>query len=87
LLFGGTLDGPFNRLRSTAILSTGNSLGVHHDLDLHLIGLLDEYFVVTNNNIFSLFCQQFFIIYFLSAWYWCMSTHSAPGGGGRGTQG
>lgn len=37
--FGETLDGPFNYLRSTAILITGNSLGVHNNLDLHLIGL------------------------------------------------
>jgi hypothetical protein len=45
LLFGETLDGPFNYLRSIAILSTGNSLGVHNNLDFHLIGLWTNLFV------------------------------------------
>jgi len=40
--FGRTLCGPFNRLRSAAILSTGNSLDVHNDLDLHFIGLFER---------------------------------------------
>jgi len=42
--FGRTLCGPFNRLRSAAILSTGNSLDVHNDLDLHFIGFMSELF-------------------------------------------
>lgn len=55
LLFGETLDGPFNYLRSIAILSTGNSLGVHDNLDFHLIGLWTNLFVdkrISLKNVF-----------------------------------